>query len=466
MPKRNLIWTIAIVAAAVLTVLLTRPAPRPNDPDQVRFRPVVRVYHTLREAAYRRPDDANLLRGAARGMAEALDEFSSYVPPERLPSFRARLNGYATCVGLLVDLAGSEAAVLGALPGSPAHEAGIEPGGRLIAVDGRDVADMPSEDIRQRLGAPRGRKVRLTILNGSGRQCLYELTAKRRPIETVTGLRRTASGRWEYYLDPDERIAYIRIKEFAPRTAARFRQSLRELLGARGLVLDLRDNPGGQLEAGYAVADLFLRRGVIFTRLSRDGRRETYRARPDGTHPDLPIVVLVNGQTASAAEIVAGALHLHDRAVLVGTRTRGKGLVQSMIPLPDDLGQVNLTTSEFLLGTDQPVARRPGSESWGVSPHVELPLSPAEQAARRRFWLQAAAALVPHRAATTAPATLPVRRRIPAVEADPQLACAMDLFAEPGRIESILARAAAERAAARRDRPASDAPQDDANADR
>ena len=450
MPKRNLIWTIAIVAAAVTTVLLTRPAAPPDDPDHVRFRPVVRAYRMLRGQTYRPPDDANLLRGAVRGMVEGLDEFSSYVPPERLASFRARLAGRGTTIGLLVDAAEGTVDVLGVLPGSPAQDAGIEPGARVLRIDGDDAEALSAEEVRQRLGRPPREGVSLVLVDPAGKERTCELAPRRMELDTVAGLRRTAAGRWEYFVLPDERIAYIRIKEFAPRTTERFEQSLRELLGARGIVLDLRDNPGGGLEAGYAVANLFLSEGVIFTRVDRLGRRQEFPARPEGTHSDVPIVVLVNGQTASAAEIVAGSLQLYDRAVLVGSRTRGKGLVQSMISLPNDLGQVNLTTAEFLLGVDQPVARRPGAERWGVGPHIELPLSPAEDRARRRYWLASEAAPASRRPAT-APTTAPLPLHLrPAVEVDPQLACAVALFTEPGRIRELLAQAAAERAARQR----------------
>jgi len=449
MPKRNLIWMIAIVAAAAVAVLVMRPAaPRSDDPNGIRFRPVIHAYRTLTRQAYRRPDDANLLRGAVRGMAEELDEYSSYVPPERLASFRARLKGRVTCIGLLADWEGGDGEVLGALPGSPAHAAGIQPGGRMLTIAGQDVQAVAPELLRRLLLGPQPGPVRMRIVDPAGRERNYALTPDRFEIETVTGVRREGDGRWRFYADPDERLAYVRIREFVPRTAGELNRALRELAAARGIVLDLRDNPGGDLEAGCAAADLFLREGVIFTRVDRAGRSRSFSASPQGTHANVPLVVLVNGETASAAEIVAGSLRLHDRAVLVGGRTRGKGLVQSMITLPGRLGQVNLTTAEFFLGAAVRVTRTPGAEAWGVAPHVEMPLSAAERRATRRHATAVLAAPGPPRAPATAPTTAPAGPRVrPIDQIDPQVAHAVELLREPGRIEAILAQAAADRAA-------------------
>ena len=450
MPKRNVIWTVAIVAAGVATVLLTRSGPPPDDPDVTRFGPVVEVYRTLRQHAYRPPDDAKLLRGAAEGLIEGLDEFSSYVPPDRIAAFRARLRGYVTAIGLLTWLRGGDVEIVGSLPGSPAHTADIAPGGRLLAVNGRDPAEMTRQELDLLLQGPAAEPVALDILDRGLRRRSVTLTAGPFRIETVTGLHRKGDGRWEYCLDGPRRVACIRIHEFVPATAERLRQALREIGGPAGLVLDLRDNPGGKLDVGFAIANLFLREGVIFTRIGRHGEPRSFPARPDGTQPPTPMVVLINGRSASAAELVAGAMKLHDRAVLVGSRTRGKGLVQSMLALPHGLGLANVTTAEFFVGADTPIARMPQQESWGVDPHLPLELPPAEESARRRFWADAivvpgrqideppATATAPSSDATTQPAQ-------PALAADPQLAEAVRLLTSEGEVQEILRQARAER---------------------
>ncbi len=450
MPKRNLIWIAVIVGAGVATVLLTRTAPQPDDPDMVRLGPIARVQRVLRQYAYQSPPEARLQHGAVRGMVESLDEYSSYIPPERIKGFRARLNGEMICTGLVLAGDGDgPAEVAGSLPGSPAHEAGIMPGGRVVALDGNDVTDVAPEDIRELLEAPARRTVEVTIAGENGQPHSYKLSRRPLAVESVAGLRRSTNGRWEYFLDAGRDLACIRIREFLPATAGQIQQALRELPGLTGLMLDLRDDPGGQLESAFAVANLFLRRGVVFTQVGAHGERQVYNARSDGTWPDVPIVVLVNNRTASAAEIVAGALSRHRRAVLVGERTRGKGLVQSMIDLPDNMGLANITTGEFFIGKDLPVQRRPGSATWGVDPDVPLAPSAADEQARRRYWLgvdvvSASVAQAGNVAQTPASttATRPARPVSPAMSADAQFAAAVALLESPERMREILARPA------------------------
>jgi carboxyl-terminal processing protease len=454
MPKRNLIWIAVIVGAGVATVLLTRTAPPPDDPDMERLGPVARAQRVLRQYSYQSPTEAQLQQGAVRGMVETLDEYSSYVPPERVKSFRARLNGQMICTGLvLAGDADGPAEVVGSLPGSPAHEAGIAPGGRVVALDGNDVAGAAPAEIRGLLESPDRKAVEVTIADDDGQLHSHKLQRRPVAVESVTGLRRSANGQWEYFLDAGRDLACLRVREFLPATAGRIQQALRELPGLAGFVLDLRDDPGGQLESGFAVANLFLGRGVIFTQVGAHGERQAYSARAEGTWPDVPIVVLVNDRTASAAEIVAGALQLHRRAVLVGQRTRGKGLVQSMIDLPENMGLANVTTGEFFIGKDWPVQRRPGAAVWGIEPDVPLALSADGERARRRYWLgvdvvnSTAAqagdnAHTPSTAPPTAPATRPGRPASPAMAADAQLAAAVALLDAPRRMREMLSRPA------------------------
>ena len=466
MPKRNIIWTLAIVAAGVVTVLVTRPAP---PPEKHPVPPVARAYQKIRDGWYFPPDGTALQQAAVRGMVGQLDEFSSYVAPDRIARFHARLDGRATCVGLLVERLADGVEIIGALPGSPAHQAGIGPGGRLISVDERRVADLSAEGLRELLEGPGAGKVHLAVVDPAGRTQSYDLTRKTFRLETVTGVRRKRKGQWDCLLDPATGIACVRVKEFVHTTVEHLRQALRELGGPHGIVLDLRDNPGGRIEVGYAVANLFLRKGVIFTRVDRAGRRRPFPARSAGTHRPVPMVVLINERTASAAEMVAGALRLHDRAVLVGTRTCGKGLVQSMISLPGGLGQINLTTAEFLVGTSQRIRRSPEGDTGGVEPHRRIDLTAAEDKARRRFWADTEVmpgpqptATTPATAPTTAPATRPADR---ALRADRQLAEAARLLAADGEIRALLDEARAERLRRQEQstRRASSRPSQDAN---
>jgi len=449
MPKRNLIWVVAIVAAAGVTLLVTRGRRQQigGDGDHAQFEPVVQTYRKIKDNYYRPVAQDKLLRGAVRGMVGALGEFSSYVPPGKVDAFSHRVSGRVTGLGLRVGRRGGEVVVIGPLPDSPAHRAGLLAGDRILAIDARPLTGLDPGQVAELLDGPIGTSVELVITREGSEGRTVELTRSEFPIETVEGLYRNSAGEWVHLLDPDGRIAYIRIKEFVSDSPERLRRVFRRLPGLRAAVLDLRGNPGGLPAAAIGLANMFLRTGLIVTFIDKDGRRQRHVAHADGTYPDdLLVAVLINADTASAAEIVAGALKLHGRAVLVGTRTRGKGCVQSMISLPGKLGQINLTSSEFLLGADVPVMRRPGSDEWGVDPHEQVLLLPSCREMLSR--LRAEAEVLPPPRPPTAPTATPGRADIvkKLLRLDTQLSRAYKLLRRPREMQLLIKRAAAQRA--------------------
>jgi len=439
MPKRNIFWIAFAVAAAVALIWVAR-APRPVvSPQRRQLDPVFQTYEKIRERYYRDVSREQLQRGAVRGMVEVLDEFSSYTPPGEQERFDRRVMGRRQGLGLRLELADGQLRVIGSLFGSPAHRAGISPGDRILAINGQDVAHLPLREVPERLGGPSGTHVELRIQRRNGRVRDVTLTCAEFDLESVQGLCRNPNGRWSFWADPTERIAYVRVTEFVPDTHQRFRRVLRKVGSPAGLILDLRRNPGGLLDSAVELADLFIERGVIVIVDGRDTGPYTYRASSEGTLPaGLPLVVLIDAGTASAAEIVAGALRQNDRAVLIGTRTRGKGCVQSIYPLPGELGQVNLTTSEYKLADGRPITRQPGSDVWGVDPHVQVTHLPDLQRRLEKLWRQREVMPAPP-APSTAPVTLPddsLRDRL--VRLDHQLRAALEILTLPGKWEQII----------------------------
>ncbi|MGC9455057.1 MAG: S41 family peptidase [Phycisphaerae bacterium] len=445
MPKKNLIWILIVVAVAVLLLCVTRNHPPIVGDETGDFEPVLRTYSLIRENYYETPDADALRRGAVRGMVQELDEFSSYVPPRDLPAFEDEVMGMASGLGLRLHEQGGKVVVLGPLPGSPAAMGGVEAGDAILSVDDRDVSGLTVEEVEKLLSGQPGGSVSLTILRDDEEQTLT-LTRGEFPLEIVQGLYRDHTGLWVYRLgESDEAPAYLRLCELSPRAQEAMHAAFRKLDRPGGLLLDLRDNPGGHLASASAVADLFLREGVIMTVIHRGGDTNRHIAHFDGTLPDIPMVVLVNGGTASGAEIIAGALRLHGRAVLVGTRTRGKGCVQSMYRLGGDLGQVNLTTSEFYVGRAMPITRRPGRDVWGVDPHEQVPLRDGEM--RRLSQFRYRQEVLPRRGTTTRAATPESQasaelERI--LEMDRQLARAVELLSDSERMEQLLRRGSRE----------------------
>src|SRR5262249_45824197 len=298
------------------------------------------VYERIKREYVDEVNDHALMEKAIRGMVAALDPHSAYLDSEEFEEIRLSTMGSYPGVGIEVVAEDSAVKILRPIDGSPAQQAGLLPGDEIVRIDGNDIgADLAGAISRMR-GAS-GSTVRLTIRR-AGTDALLEFSLRRAKVEVHSVAQQT--------LEPG--YGYLRITSFSETTADDVNRSVAKLkrdnpAGIKGLVLDLRNNPGGVLEAGVAVADAFLNEGVIVT---ADGRTPDARFRMDATPGDLidgaPLVVLVNGGSASASEIVAGALQDHGRAGVGGDKTYGKGAVQTVMPLAHG-GAVKLTTSRY-----------------------------------------------------------------------------------------------------------------------
>jgi carboxyl-terminal processing protease len=298
------------------------------------------VYERIKREYVQDIDDHTLMDKAVRGMVAGLDPHSAYLDSEEFEEIRLSTMGSYPGVGIEVAPADGAVKILRTFENSPAQRAGLRPDDEIVRIDGAEVgADLTGAIARLR--GPSGSTVKLTIRRSS-MAGLMEFPLRRAEVEVSSVTART--------LEPG--FGYVRISTFSETTPGDLNRAVARLKrdnpdGLKGLMLDLRDNPGGVLESGVAVADDFLERGVIVT---ADGRTPEARFEMDATPGDLingaPLVVLVNGGTASASEIVAGALKDHSRAVLVGSRTYGKGSVQTVMPLTHG-GAIKLTTSLY-----------------------------------------------------------------------------------------------------------------------
>lgn len=296
---------------------------------------------------------AELVRGAVRGMLDALrDPYSYYLTPDELRRFQEDLRGSFGGIGVTIEAREGYVTVVGVLPGTPADEAGLRPGDRIVAVDGRRLEGAPVETVQSLIRGREGTEVRLEV-EREGRVLSFTIRRARIDIPAVDA----------QLLSRD--IGYIKVSQFTAGAAERFRYAYDRLVevGARGLVVDLRQNPGGLLEEGLGVAEVLVPEGVLVQVVDRNGRRTTISGAPHPPGP--PVVVLVDRGTASAAEIVAGAVQDHRAGVLVGTRTFGKGSVQTLFELPTQ-GAVRLTTARYLTPAGRTV------EGQGLAPDVAV----------------------------------------------------------------------------------------------
>ena len=425
MPARNL---ILLLVAAIVCLAAWRV--RETSVHGRRFHEL--LAHI--ERSHLDPADPDALFDAAvRAVVGRLDEHSAVVRGEDRRDLEAALDQRFAGVGLelAIDPVARLPEVVAALPRSPAWRAGIVAGERIEALDGAEVAGLPLRDVVRRLRGRPGEPVAVRLRGGRGAEATLDPGARSLPVvrevtlvreevkvESVLGDRRRADGSWDWMLEGEEGVALVRITSFGERTIEEVRAALAALAAGpplRGLVLDLRGNPGGLLAPAVATCDELLDEGVIVSLRGRRAeaaapRSDVRRANRGAALAGVPVAVLVDGLTASAAEIVAGCLQDHGRATVIGSRSFGKGTVQSILPLSDGETLLKLTTSEYLRPSERRIHRPAGEGDdgdWGVSPDAGFEIAPPGAAIEQwRRWRRARDAAAPE-AFVSAAAGLP-----------------------------------------------------------
>lgn len=315
-------------------------------------------------------DDKKLADAALRGLLDSLkDPYTDYLPPVDFKALEATTRGTFAGIGAQLKAEGDRIVVVTPIDGSPAHRAGLRPGDVVSSVDGKPLHGLTIQQAVEKIVGPKGTEVKLKVLHSDG--VVEDLAIKRDLITvgTVEGFRRDAEGRWVFWLDPERKIGYVHIAQFGSGTTKDLRATIDTLQkdGLKGLVLDLRYCPGGLLNQALAACQLFLAKGRIVT-IKGTGKEETvYEADGKAPFADVPLVVVVNEATASAAEIVAGALLDNDRALILGGRTFGKGSVQTIVNLETG-GALKVTTAYYFLPSGRNIQKKPGEKNWGVDP--------------------------------------------------------------------------------------------------
>jgi carboxyl-terminal processing protease len=274
------------------------------------------------------------------------------------------------------------------LPDTPAYRSGLDAGDVIEGVDGIPTKDMSLICAVKKITGPKGTTVTLGIRRGGKEAQTLTLTRDRIIVPTVRGWQRTAAGSWLYMLDEKEKIGYVRVTSFSGETAGDLETTLNQMEadGLRGLIMDLRFNTGGLLDSAVNIVDKFISEGLIVRTQPKANMVPAFEhAHRRGTHPNYPLVILMNSGSASASEIVAGALGdpKYERAVLVGTRTHGKGSVQGITHYPGGGAELKYTMAYYHLPSGQRVKSREdvekeGTKDWGVGPDVEVELTSEE----------------------------------------------------------------------------------------
>ncbi len=325
-------------------------------------------------------DRRKLVEAAIRGMLTELDPYSNYISPDVLPTFDQAISQQFGGVGMRVDFDPEDHSieVVSPLPGTPAYEAGVKSGDRIIEIRGEKVADFGAGMEVQRaielLQGPAGEEVSFSVRR-AGEQEPITFTMKRAiiKVETVLGDRYRPDGTVDFMIDPEQKIGYIRLTHFSERTPAEMLNAMRQLTKqeVKGLVLDLRFNPGGLLTAAIEISDMFVSSGKIVSVEGRNTNPKQWTAKARNTYGEMPIAVIVNRYSASASEIVSACLQDHQRAIVVGERTWGKGSVQNVIELENGKSALKLTTAAYFRPSGRNIHRFPGAKTedeWGVMP--------------------------------------------------------------------------------------------------
>ncbi|HBN79404.1 MAG TPA: S41 family peptidase [Planctomycetaceae bacterium] len=404
---RNSATTAWLICLCVSLTVIWGKATHGDEQDDTYelMRLFVDTFEEIDENYVKDIDRRDLIEAAVQGMLAKLDPYSNYISPDDLSAFEQDVHQEFGGIGIQVhfDQDHREIVVMTPLPGTPAYKAGVRAGDRIISIEGQTVAEFEvGKELAtavKLLKGPAGKKVTITVRHETAdddgtaeeiaenteelpedqkaevKSTIEKLEIERDVIKvaTVMGDRYNPDGTWNFMLDDASKIGYIRLSHFSRNSTSELLAALKQLEkeGMKGLVLDLRWNPGGLLTSATEISDLFVESGKIVSTKGRNTQERTWRAKKRGTFSDFPMAILINRFSASASEIVSACLQDHDRAVIVGERSWGKGSVQNVIELEDGNSALKLTTASYHRPSGKNIHRFPKAkpeDEWGVMP--------------------------------------------------------------------------------------------------
>ncbi len=389
MPLRNLLILFAVSAVCIACAIQSR-----NLRYGIKVGQAIRM---VEDYYVNEVDPQELYVAAMEGVVSKLDQFSDFIPPQQYKEFQSTIEQHFGGVGITVEgpPTVNRLTVVAPIPNTPAYKAGIQAGDMILEIDGQTTEGLETNKATKLMRGPVGKPVELVVRRMDSAETI-SLSIPRAEIDiaSVYGDHIREDSQWDYFLQEDPRIAYIRITMFGEKTVDEFRTALHEVRDdAKAVVIDLRFNPGGVLPAAVQMCDMLVDQGVI---LRTKGRRPVF----DNEFPaepsmeidkKIPMIVLVNGDSASASEIMAGCLQDLCRARIAGTRSYGKGTVQQVFELEDDTSALKFTTARFLRPSGKNIHRTESmkeSDEWGITPEPSLtvPMTDLEQVYLNRRW--------------------------------------------------------------------------------
>ncbi|MBN2583866.1 MAG: S41 family peptidase [Planctomycetes bacterium] len=386
--QRNLLLVLAVALIGLLIVMgfgnyMNTYAAGEDDDVYRGVRLLGEAVRLVRDRYVSEVDNRKLYEHAIQGMLQGQDRFSAFISEDELPDFRKQIEGSFGGIGVVIGQRNGWIMVISPIEDGPSYRAGVLAGDRFTEVEGKSTDGMTLDDAVKMLTGKPGTKVTFKVIHETDlKEEAFTITREIIHVKTVKGINRDEESQWQYIVDKSSGVACIRVTSFTNDTVDDLRKAIEEARqqGMKSLILDLRFNGGGVLKGAIAMVDLFIDKGVIVSTRGRNDPEEVYRATEEGTLEDFPMVILVNDRSASASEIVAGALQDHGRAVVLGERTFGKGSVQNIFPLDSGRAAMRLTVAKYYLPSGRCLHREDDSKEWGVDPLIEVKMTPKEYA--------------------------------------------------------------------------------------
>jgi carboxyl-terminal processing protease len=372
MPQKYRLMPLLLLLLTTLAIVQFSIAITSSSPSYEWFDPLIDVRGVLVDRHVNPPDEEAMQQEAIRAMIESLDDpYALFVPDDKEEAFVKDLEGDYAGIGAQVRMIDSELNIISPMENSPALKAGIKAGDVVERIDGEPATDATIDKLIERLTGPVGTDVVVRVRHKDASKEDITITRGHIKSQSIAGLVRR-NQTWTWCLDDENGIAYVRIIQFNDTTPLELINALKtaeQQNRIEGLVIDLRENPGGSLSAAIHIADMFLESGTIVTVTSRANPIRSWDADPQQVLQDVPIIVLVNGNSASASEIVSGSLQANNRVAILGTRTYGKGSVQEVLELTTG-GMLKFTTGRYDLANGRTIDKKLSKDSglWGVDP--------------------------------------------------------------------------------------------------